>query len=276
MTSRSGQNSGTEGLPDHGFRCCTGAMTSLWMGAGRGTVRSLALLVPVVVAALLGLARGEFASSVAAIVLVIPVVAAAATGDRWAGVLAAGAGAVAFDYFLTTPYFSLSIARAEGVELAVALVLVGVAVTELSLWGHRQSAAAAQRQKYLDDLAALLDLPPDPTGRMLPTAICRALTTVLGIDRAEWLDGAPLADEAVIEPDGVVRLHGRALPVQAEGLPIDGTVTIPVSRAGQVVGRFRLVAASRAVWPRTEELRTAVLLANSVVREFPEAPAHSS
>ena len=240
-----------------------------------GTIRSLAVLVPLVVAAVLGLLRGDLASSAAAIVLVIPVVGAAATGDRWAGVLAALAGAAGFDYFLTAPYLSVSISRPEDVELAVALLLVGLAVTELALWGHRQSAAAALRQEYLDDLVRLLDLPADPSGRALPSAICAAVTSVLRIDRTEWVQGTPSQDHALIDPEGVVRQHGHVLPVQLAGLPADGSVSIPVSRGGRVVGHFRLVAASRAVRPSAEELRAAVLLANSVVREIPETRSTS-
>ncbi|HET8594337.1 MAG TPA: DUF4118 domain-containing protein, partial [Intrasporangium sp.] len=215
--------------------------------------------------------RGDLAASAAAIVLVIPVVAAAATGDRWAGVLAALAGAVGFDYFLTAPYLSFSINRPEDVQLAVALLLVGLAVTELALWGHRQSAAAARRQGYLDDLVRLLDLPADPSGRALPSAICAAVTSVLGIDRTEWVEGAPSPDQVLVDPEGVVRGHGHALPVQLVGLPTDGSVSIPVTRGGRTVGHFRLVAASRAVRPSADELRAAVLLASSVVREIPEA-----
>lgn len=240
---------------------------------GGGGARWMAVLVPLALAALLALFRGELGSSAGAVVLVIPVVAAAATGDRWAGVLAALAGAAGFDYFLTAPYLSLSINRRDDIELAIALLLVGVAVTELALWGHRQAAAAVRRQEYLDDLARLLDLPADPSGRLLPAAICTALSAVLRIDRAEWVDGAPAIDEAIADPEGVVRLHGRVLPVQLQGLPTDGSVCIPVSRGGQVVGRFQLVAASRTARPGPNELRAAVLLANAVVHEVPEARA---
>lgn len=231
------------------------------------------MLVPLVVAGLLGLGRGVVATSVAAIVLVIPVVAGAASGDRWAGVIAALAGAVGFDYFLTAPYLSFSISRQEDVELAAALLVVGLAVTELSMWGHRQSAAAARRQEYLDDLVGLLHLPADPSGQALPAAIGAALTSVLRIDRAQWVDGQPGVDEALVDPEGVVRLHGHALPVRVEGLPTDGSVSIPVSRSAHVIGRFQLIAASRAVRPTPDELRAAVLIANSVVREVPETGA---
>ena len=96
---------------------------------------------------------------------------------------------------------------------------------------------------------------------------------MLRFDRIEWLSGGPRADEVLVDPEGVVRRHDRPVPVQVEGLPTDGSVSIPVSRGGQVVGRFRLVAASRAVRPSPEELRAAVLLASSVVREIPETRA---
>jgi hypothetical protein len=248
-------------------------MTTEWARAHAGAVRWSAALLPLTVAWLLGLGRVEVATSVAAIVLVIPVVAAAATGDRWAGVLAALAGAAGFDYFLTAPYLSFSINRREDVELAAALLVVGLAVTELSLWGHRQSASAARRQEYLDELVELLGVPADPSGQALPAAIEVTLASVLRIDRAHWVDGSPGVDEAVVDSEGVVRLHGRPLPVRLEGLPTDGSISIPVSRSGQVIGRFQLVAASRAARPTRDELRAAVLLANSMVRQAPQTRA---
>lgn len=246
-------------------------MTWGWTRAHAAIVRWSAVLVPLVVAGLLALGRGEVATSTAAILLVIPVVAAAATGDRWSGVLAALAGAAGFDYFLTAPYLSFSINRREDVELAAALLIVGLAVTELSLWGHRQSAAAARRQEYLDDLVGLLEVPADPSGPSLRSAAGAAITSVLDIDRAEWADGVPGLDEALVDADGVVRRHGRPLPVRVEGLPTDGSASIPVSRGGRVIGRFELIAASRAVRPSPDELRAAVLIANSVIRDVPEA-----
>ena len=141
--------------------------------------------------AALGLFRDGMNQSTAAMVLVLTVVAAAATGDRVAGVAAALAAAGAFDFFLTEPFYSLSIHHRDDLELALALVVVGLAVTEIALWGRRQQAAAQRRDGYISGLTQLLDLPPDTTEQARSTAIATAITTVLGADRCTWDTGSP-------------------------------------------------------------------------------------
>ena len=84
------------------------------------------------------------------LVLVLWVVAAAATGDRIAGMLAAVSGGVWFDFFLTEPYRRFTIADPDDVEATVLLVLIGLGVTEIALWGYRQQAGAARRSGYLE------------------------------------------------------------------------------------------------------------------------------
>ena len=78
------------------------------------------------------------------------VVAAAATGDRVAGILAAFSGGLSFDFFLTVPYRQFTIADPDDAEVTVLLVLIGLAVTEVALWGRRQQARAARRSGYLE------------------------------------------------------------------------------------------------------------------------------
>ena len=73
------------------------------------------------------------------------IVAAASTGLRSAGLVAALSSAAWFDFFLTEPYHGFAIPRPGDVETAVLLVLVGVAVTEIALWGRRQQARASQQ-----------------------------------------------------------------------------------------------------------------------------------
>lgn len=55
-------------------------------------------------------------------------------------------GGVWFDYFLTAPFGRFTIEDANDVEVALLLVVVGVAVTELGLWGRRQQARRAAAQ----------------------------------------------------------------------------------------------------------------------------------
>jgi K+-sensing histidine kinase KdpD len=60
-----------------------------------------------------------------------------------AGLLAAVSSAVWFDFFLTVPYGRFTIDDRADIETTVLLILVGVAVTEICLWGRRQQAKPA-------------------------------------------------------------------------------------------------------------------------------------
>jgi K+-sensing histidine kinase KdpD len=112
-------------------------------------LRVLAVTAPLAVAAAVGLAIDYVPHSAAALVLVLLVVGAAATGDRIAGVVAALAAAVGFDFFLSPPLRQLRIDSVEDGELAVLLLLVGVAVSELASWGIRQSRAATEQAGFV-------------------------------------------------------------------------------------------------------------------------------
>lgn len=244
-------------------------MTGTWTTEHRGAVRWAALGVPVVAAAVLGLARDSMSTSTAAMLLVLAVVAAAATGDRVAGVLAALAAAAGFDFFLTAPYHSLAIADRDDVEMAAALVLVGLAVTEVALWGRRQQAAALRRDGYLQGLAHLLDVPADAGTDERGRQIAAAITEVLGADRTEWVPENPRPNDVVVGPRGEVRLRGTALAVGRVGLPTDSWTALPVRRGDRVLGHFRVVASTHVVRPSREQLRVAMLLADRMAAPAP-------
>ena len=116
------------------------------MTRARSLTLVAAVLAPVAVSALLSLARGLITNNNAALVLVLVVVAVAATGDRVAGLVAAVVSAAAFDFFLTQPYLDFAISERDDIEAAVLLALIGLAVTEVALWGRasRQRRARAR------------------------------------------------------------------------------------------------------------------------------------
>ncbi|MBL8926233.1 MAG: DUF4118 domain-containing protein [Pseudonocardia sp.] len=118
------------------------------MTRARTLALTAAVLAPVVVGALLSLARDLIANNNAALVFVLVVVAVAATGYRAAGLLAALVSAASFDFFLTRPYLTFTINDRDDVETAVLLALIGLAVTEIALWGRRQQARASTRATW--------------------------------------------------------------------------------------------------------------------------------
>ena len=250
-------------------------MTRNWLADHRAWTRWVAALLPVAVGAVLALLRSGLNQSTAAMVLVLTVVAAAATGDRIAGVIAALSAAGSFDFFLTEPYYSLSIHQRDDLELAVVLVVVGLAVTEIALWGRRQQSAAMRREGYIQGLTHLLDLPPDTSEGARADAISSAITRTLGADRSEWVAGHPSTTDAVVDADGDVRIDGRPLAVRRAGLPTDACTAVPVTRSGMPLGHFRVVASTHVVRPPQEQLRVAVLLADrmAAVESLPALPA---
>ena len=105
----------------------------------RPSVRAASLTVPLLTGALLHPFRADITSATAVLVFVVAVVAAAATGDRAAAVAAAVSSALWFDFFLTVPYLSFTIASADDVEATVLLVVISLVVTEVALWGRASS-----------------------------------------------------------------------------------------------------------------------------------------
>ena len=108
---------------------------------------------PLAVTALLVPFRSSFPNTDAALALMLVVVAVAASGYRLAGILAAVSAAAWFDFFLTRPYERFTITRPADIETTVLLLVIGVAVTEIAVWGRRQHLAASRRAGYLDGIS---------------------------------------------------------------------------------------------------------------------------
>ena len=111
-----------------------------------------AIVVPLAVAAILVPFRSSIPNTDAALAMILVVVAVAANGYRLAGILAALSVAVWFDFFLTQPYETFSITRRTDIETTVLLLVIGIAVTEIAVWGRRQRLTASRRAGYLDGI----------------------------------------------------------------------------------------------------------------------------
>jgi len=233
----------------------------------RPTVRSVALLAPLLTSAALATVRDSVTAATSVLVLVVWVVAAAATGDRLAGVLAGVSAGVWFDFFLTAPYLRFTIAEADDIEATILLVVISLAVSEVALWGYRQQNQAARRSGYLEGVLAAARAVAE--GNMPPATVvdvvAHQISEVLGADSCRYVEG-PVRDAriAVLDHDGVLTRNGQAVDVDRVGLPTDEYVAVLVRRGPDVAGHFLLTTTSHRTYPTREQRRIAVLMADQV------------
>jgi K+-sensing histidine kinase KdpD len=237
------------------------------MSRHRSWLIAAAAITPLLAGAVLAAFRDNVTAATAALVLVLVVVAAAATGDRVAGLVAAVSSGVWFDVFLTEPFGQLTIKNPEDIEVTVLLVLVGVAVTEVALWGHRQQARASRRAGYLEGVfgTSRIIADPQPSPEALIDHVARQIVEVLDIDDCRFVPGAaPGPQDATLDHEGQVTRRGYPLNVDRDGLPIDESIGLVVGQGAVCHGQFVLTASSRVVRPSAEQLGVAVLLADQV------------
>jgi K+-sensing histidine kinase KdpD len=240
----------------------------------QGYVRAAAVVAPIVVAAAAGLARDVVANTSAALVLVLVVVAVGVAGDRIAGVLAALSAAAAFDFFLTAPYLSFAILDRDDVETAVLLLAIGVAVTEIALWGRGQRARSVRREGYLTGVAHAARMAAEGSSQAeLVATVERMITDVLDLDDCRF-DPQPRgpAVRPILGTEGNMTWGRHIVDVARDGLPTMDVIELPAG-PHRSDGRFLLTASSRVRRPDREQLLVAVTLAEQVAAAAPARQA---
>ncbi len=233
----------------------------------RGVVLGTAAVLPAVVCAALSGFNHAVTSTTAVLLLVLVVVAAAATGDRLGGVVAALSAGVWYDFFLTEPYRRFTMSKSDDVAVTILLVVIGVAVTEVALWGYRQQAGAGRRAGYLEGALRTAEIVAarDEPSSSLVDLVAGQIADVLGVDVCRFVPG-PVHDPrlAVLGHDGSVTRSGRLVKVERDGLPSDEETALLVTRGSETLGHFVLTAAGNLAYPSLEQRRVAVLLADQV------------
>jgi len=229
-------------------------------------VLGYAVLAPLIVAATLHALRDQVTTTTAALVLVLLVVAAAATGLRSAGILAALSAGVWFDFFLTEPYLSLKVTSTDDIQATVLLLVVGIAVSEIALWGRRQAARASRRAGYLDGVFGTADIVarPEASPDALIDRVRHQIVEILDIDTCQFERSEGGSPTTRLNRDGSVTQRGTSIDVDRHGLPTDDLITLAVGRGDHTYGRFLLTASTRTVRPTVEQRRVVVLLADQV------------
>ena len=209
--------------------------------------------------------RDDFENTDAALILVVVVVAVASAGSRAAGYVAALSSAVWFDFFLTRPYGQFSIDRASDVETTVLLLGIGVAVTEIAVWGRRQQASASQRAGYLTGIHAAAEAAVAADGGFgVVGHVSEQLIELLTLSSCQFQHGvAGLGVIGRLHHDGSVTVGARPWPSDEVGLPTGGDVELLVQGGGYLQGRFVLTAMDGSR-PTLEQRLVATALADQV------------
>jgi K+-sensing histidine kinase KdpD len=225
----------------------------------------VALIGPLAITLVLVPFRDSFANTNAALILVLVIVAVAATGNRVAGVLGALSAAVCFDLFLTRPYERLTITDRADLETTALLLLVGVGVTELAAWGHRQQAFAHRDAGYLAGIRAAAEaVAVGGSSGDLIEEVSRQLIRVLELRACRFQYGvAGLGHPARLRDDGQVEWQREVWDVERKGLPEDVEIELLVESGGLLQGRFLLNAGSDT-HPSMAQRLVAVTLAAQV------------
>lgn len=206
------------------------------------------LAAPLALAAVLVPFRASFPNTDAALAMLLVVVAVAANGDRVAGVLAAVSTAVWFDFFLTEPYERLTITRRTDIETTVLLLVIGVAVTEIAVWGRRHYAIASRRAGYLDGISnAARAVAAGGSAPALIDQVSGHLVQLLSLQSCVFQYGvAGVGRPARLQRDGSVTVGQRRWVADGEGFLPGSDVELLVEGGGIFQGRFLMTPAPGA------------------------------
>jgi K+-sensing histidine kinase KdpD len=219
--------------------------------------------VPLAVSAVLSPFRATLPAVDAALCLVLVVVAVAAGGKRAGGYLAAVSAAAWFDFFFTKPYNTFDINSRDNIETTILLLAIGVAVTEIAVWGRREHLAASRRAGYLDGVrAAAQAVAAGDSPAALTERICRDLSAVLALRACQFQAGmAGIGEPARLHRDGRITVSKRSWDADRDGLPQNIDTELLAESGGLLQGRFLMTAAPGS-HPSREQRLVAVALAD--------------
>lgn len=228
------------------------------MGAALGGLAALAL------AALLLPLRDELANTSIALILVLPVLLGAVIGGAAGGAVSSLSATASFDFFFTRPYNSLTISRAQDLETALLLLVVGLLVGTVAAHGRRASVAAERAGLDVRRIHRVAELVAD--GSSAEAVIDEAtvqLTAMLNLAACPYEPqpvGLPLPR---LDRTGVVVGAPHRFAGQGFALPAGGT-ELPVLGQGRQWGRFVLQPGEDRSGVLLEERILAVAIADQV------------
>jgi K+-sensing histidine kinase KdpD len=178
--------------------------------------------------------RGTIGLENVVICYLLVVVAAAAIGGRAAGVVAALSAALAYDYFLTTPYHTLVIDSLAQVITVLLLVVTG---TVASIGGRVRRRSAAVAQAHADAIRLLHRVTETAAaGGAVDRVAAEGLQRLLGARRVSIIRRSPAGfvvtvDVGDIQPplelEALTHLDREGRIPMGHQRVLDGTMVLP-------------------------------------------------
>jgi hypothetical protein len=197
------------------------------------------------------------------LVLVVPVVVVAAFGRRLPAVAAALSGTAAFDYLYVEPRHSLAITQVRDAVATAVLLVVGLVVAQVQLWGRRQQATADRTVTDVSVLRSMVELMA--IGEDEDIVLISAsywLRDLFDLQDCRFERPAGPASPAVIGPGGEVAIGDLRWNAERQGLP-GPSVDLPLRAGDHVFARF-VLEPTPAVPVPPDRLFTAAALADLV------------
>jgi K+-sensing histidine kinase KdpD len=222
-----------------------------------------AVVAPLVVAVAMIPLRDAIGNTNVALVLMAVVVAIAATGRRTAAIVGAFSAALWFDFFQTEPYYSFTIYRSQDWVSVAVLLVAGLVVSQVAIWGRHQQSHAARTHSEISALRSIADLvatDEDPAIAQITAAYWLRELLQARDCRYETNRGQEVA--TLIEPDGTVRVGALRWAASTQGLP-GPELYLAVRSGGDVVGWF-VIEPSPGEKVSEDSLFTAAAIADQV------------
>lgn len=177
--------------------------------------------------------------------------------------MSAIAAAISFDFFLTSPYYSLRITHRDDLITDFLLLVVGLAVGDLAARGRAHRTHADQRLDEVETLHAITELvATGEDDRFVTIAAATELRTLLSLRDCRFSRTQPAAGATRVAPDGSVLIGAIPWATGTFGLPTS-EVDLPVRHSGWGLGHFALTPTPAIPIPR-ERLLVAVAIADQV------------
>jgi len=218
----------------------------------------LALLGPLVVAALMITLRDHVQNTDLALVMVVAVALLVLPGWRVAAVVAGLSAGVWFDFFLTRPYERFSIQRSSDIQTTVLLAVVGILVGEIAArrrQARRDSIAARDEVVSLYVIAEML-----AAGRHaddIVASVAEQLRDVLFLQDCRFDPNVMDRSDPVVDRDGELHYGHLNWSLAADGLP-NRDVILPVESQGRRLGCYILRGPALGV-PLAQDRRLAAV-----------------